>query len=882
MRLVSAGVATVLLGVWALALHSQSAETEAVVAFDGCARISVGPICHFKEGKSSLRLWMPGEIDKGFEVRIDRTLVAAKSQSVAGGLRIEVPKISAGTLSLSFRQGGQRRRWQLTLQRVEPDPVFEAAKEAAKAGDAKSLQQFLAEATGRAKVEALIEMARVTHREGRAAQAVVYQAEAAALAADEGEWSLESQARFARAFTLAFNLFQLDEAHLELDRAEMLEGRVSDVKAYAPYYRALLHSTASDLTSALADLRAAGGHAEVLGLEHLAFMVEERRASAERGIGYFHSALARYRQLLEWGRNKWPCDEARAATNLGWTLLLQREHQLARTNEAQASDPSIEAPEIPLRHALKLYRENCTSEEDGPAIVQLNLAFAALQLRDADTAEHWLNQVEAKNLSGLDRPWIDETKARIALVRGDFQAAKRWTDAQLALSQHMAGTDNRYRAQVLGAEVLTRLGQSTEALSLRQQAEATLDRLAMSVPLVGARHSFLTIRDDNVLGLAELWLKQNKPGQALKAVRRARSRSLGWARVSQGLARLSADQRVIWNALLGQYRGLRNALDKEVENDWTRSKSELEKVRSNRAAREARLAEILAKALSLLPVVPKEPPTEPNILRLGWVRLGTQVVIIGQIGADAFAEPWDEKSGSLPTAVGSRLALADRVLLHPYGDLRTRDLHMLAWKGRPLAAQVDTAYALDLSSGATPSPASSFALVVVDPAAELLRGDAEKSLVVGALEGAGVSVTTVDGEVADVRAHLGSTDWFHFGGHGSWSPTDPMAGGLALADGAQLGLGDILAASQVPSTVILTSCEAGRGAGEGGESFGLAHAFLVAGARVVVAPNREVNDEEAFRFARAFYGATGSAYERYRSAVSTLGVHASPFRVFSP
>ena len=88
------------------------------------------------------------------------------------------------------------------------------------------------------------------------------------------------------------------------------------------------------------------------------------------------------------------------------------------------------------------------------------------------------------------------------------------------------------------------------------------------------------------MGLADLLIRQKRPGRALSVVRQARSRTLGWARVSQALSRLPTEPRAQWNKLLGEYRRLRTALDAEIEDDWKRSRVELEAIKQSRVSEE--------------------------------------------------------------------------------------------------------------------------------------------------------------------------------------------------------------------------------------------------------------------------------------------------------
>ena len=854
----------------AMLLTGKSQPPSNVVKYSGCTRLAKGPVCDIKP-KSQLTFWLAGGPYEDLDFRFDNRPLLVKPIAVSGGIRFTVKDLQPGLLSLHASLGKVEHHFELKLQKFEPVKLPPGIRTASTPEEFAKYEKWADANPGRVGASAYMRLVAAADRQGNVDKVINYLARAADQAASTGELSLESRARFARSFELAFRKFRTADAERELDRLASLPDELGDVAAYMPYYRAAIRKSVGDISRAMAEFRQAEQNAAAMGLDLQVHTVKTERAKLDRHLGHYGAALSNLQKVRDWARsNGQACAEARAATSISWVLLLMRDHGIATDL----------TPEKPLRRALHLYTEGCSASGEAQ-FVHLNLAFAALQMGRPDDAENWLKQAEAGSLAVSNRPWLDETRARIALARGNLRSALEATNAMIEVAHLVSGTDDLFRAYVLSADVLTRIGEFEKALLARQKAEDTLDRLAVSVPLVGARHSYLTARDNNVLGLAELFLARNQPAAALAAIRRARSRSLGWARVSQGLARLSPQDRTTWNSKLGEYRKLRTMVDREVESDWKRSAQELDAALGRRQAREARLSELLDEALSVLPATPKTLPIEADVLHLSWIRLRSGVTLLGQIGEDAFAVLWNTDGAELPREVERRLDNARRVVLHPYGELRGRALHMLKVKGRPLAAEIETMYALDLPPVGDASLPQA-ALVVVDPDAEFLHGQDEVSDVTTALSRGGAHVDTVRGDVTEVRARLGSVDWFHFGGHGRWSPEDPMAGGLALADGARLGLGDILAAPKVPATVILTSCEAGRSAGRGGEAFGIAHAFLVAGARVVVAPDREVTDEEAARFASAFYRGTGDGLARYRAAIGELGELASAFRVFVP
>jgi CHAT domain len=84
--------------------------------------------------------------------------------------------------------------------------------------------------------------------------------------------------------------------------------------------------------------------------------------------------------------------------------------------------------------------------------------------------------------------------------------------------------------------------------------------------------------------------------------------------------------------------------------------------------------------------------------------------------------------------------------------------------------------------------------------------------------------------------------------------TDGFDSALPLASGGKFTPGDILALRTSPTYVLLFGCETGRESAEGTlGDLGLAHAFLAAGARSVVASARVVDDGLSRDLARELY-----------------------------
>jgi hypothetical protein len=860
--LAAAGLAGVGAGAW---LHFSAVRPAAVV---GCVRLRAGPECHFVPGRS-LDVWL-SEATPPLSARIDRVEVATQTATHATGARIRLDAPRPGRLVITTGSGLQTARHAATLRAFAKPPELSAAELRASALEFEALRRQARSTDGWLGAELRLIAARAARRADDAPAAAALQAEAAELADTEGEWATVVKARFARTFTLVYDLADYEAAATELDGLRSWIDRVPEVAGYHLYYQALLDFEVGDFARAATALRRGDRQTRVLGLDRLRWLIEERRANVDRELGYRGAAIRRLERVRRWAAASGDgCAEGVATFNLGRLRLEQFELEGSGWAQVQRR----------LEEARRLYPSQCDEPRRLDA-VRLTSARAALAARELDRAERWLSEIEASTLLPRHRPEEFELRARLALARGDLPAAQQYARELLSLAAVTIRPDIAFAAHVLHADILERWGKPGAAVKARAQAEATLDALALRIPLVGDRHAFLAARESNVLRLVESYIEERRPGEALDVLRRVRGRSLGWARLSRSLARLSEAERRVWADRVGAYRRGRAQFEAEIGSDWSRARSELVEARSRRAENEAALERLLASALDLLPPVAAEARPPADVLELAWVRLQPGTFVIGRMGDDAFAAPWRESEQTIPADIGRRVDAARAIVLRPYGRVRAHPLHMLKWRGGPLGALRPTTYALDLP--AAELPARSRALVVANPEGDLARAALEPDVAQAALQPTHDVVRLEAATSSQVREALARADWFHFGGHGRWSSGDPLASGLSLADGTELSLGDILSLPAAPAVVVLTSCEAGRSLERGGESLGLAHAFVMAGSQFVLAPDRPISDRHALRLARAFYGATGDPAERYRSAVAALGPDATPFRLYVP
>lgn len=215
--------------------------------------------------------------------------------------------------------------------------------------------------------------------------------------------------------------------------------------------------------------------------------------------------------------------------------------------------------------------------------------------------------------------------------------------------------------------------------------------------------------------------------------------------------------------------------------------------------------------------------------------------------ARAADSPLREALGELASlAVWPLLAGAPRRLaVSPVGALaRVPWAALPRPDGRALceAHELVIAPGLRLAMTRSGAPATGAPLVVAADAGELAAVHAETEALVRAFPGARV-LAGADATADRFAALAPEASWIHFAGHGGWRADEPHASGLRLADRWLLA-GEIAALPLGARFVTLSACHTARALVRPGEEwFGLARAFLLAGAGSVVAAQWDVEDE---------------------------------------
>jgi len=857
------------------------------VQVSGCAAVLRGPVCEVAPGEE-LRLWLPGVEDASIRVVADGVDLPVRVTPWPDGrtARVIVPEHTT-RLDVHVGHGPDDASAKVLLAPEPPVPPglqkARALRREGRLDEAADVLGSLSEADAGGRSKLLSARARLAYQRGQIDEAIADYREAIGLHETEGRLSEAADDASALAF-LFHERDRIADARALVRREAQLSREYPDGQADSVHTEGLIAWDTGDLRTALRCAREAEARFARLGEEG------GRRASAVTvglrllEVGRYSESIAMFRALLA-GQDLGACERADLLNNVGWAVL--------RAIEAsQGADLGIDARE-PLAQACDLLRASCPDPNRlGNAL--LNVAQAEHQhgrRREAREALDEAKRVERDPTVQNLLQWQD-LAGRIALT-GNAPAQAL---SSFAREGEIAAAFGSFDEQLSAAEgqsaALVALGREKEAFAVLDEADALVDRLSSSIPFGEGMEGFFAARDRAAVRHVDLLVRLGQPEEAMSAARRWRARALESLRVTAALAQLGPDQLGRWQDAIGRYRALRDAIDTDTAKDWQLPADRLAAARARREenARDAR--RMLDDALSVLPRARREreqpPSLQPGELELlyvpapsGWLGFARTVESLTARridGIDPRASP-EDLARTMLGPFDAAIASATTIRFLPYAGARAVDLQALPWHGRPLLEHAGVEYALGLDAASPSAPDAQRALVVADPSGDLPEARAEADAVTSALTRSDWTVEALRGPAADaesVRRALASAQLLHYAGHASFGGADGVDSALSLARGGRLTPADVLALPRVPEVVVLFGCDTAHESATGTlDALGLTSAFLVAGARVVVATSRVVDDTLARDVAVAFYSRLAAtpridAGDALREAVLTV------------
>lgn len=700
----------------------------------------------------------------------------------------------------------------------------------------------------------------------------------------------------------------LDEVSHALDRDPYADGRARE-----PLYRAQVAWETGDTRTATRELALSIERADRLGADGIARAARQVRAMVACTAGSTHACVTALREAdreLEQATAEVPaCERAEVEISLGFAELEEAELNAATTKEGTEGVGKAD------ERALKLLETTCP-DPYMRAVALEHLAMAAVLQGDPALAKKRLAEAKtfAKEPRISDAVmWLD-IEGHIHELESHPDAALTAFDNARSLARGAAQRTQEWRALVGKGRVLEAMSRHADALAVYKEAEALLDEVVAMVPFGEGRSSAAADGGESVRRAASILIDEAKklppnasstartrPREALDMIRHARARLLASLEASALVGALEGPSREQWERAVAEYRDARAAIDEDAEGDWKKSRAALDAALLARSSKLAALRSKLDDAMLLIAKPASRPsprsagtlppfPEEETVLAFGEVaaiaprtasrHLAREVVgfVIEPASSPAARVTRAYRIGPIDRSMtGERLGellfgeakaeigRAKRLRVIVDGALAWLDVHALPFEGAPLITRAPVVYGADLALPASPTTdkasadagARRVALIVSDPTGDLPSARKEGESVKGVLgEGPNDLRMLVgrDATAARVREELRGAELFHYAGHGIFRGREGSESALPLAQGGSLTLGDVLTLARAPAAIVLSGCEAGRqqdSASEGAAN--MAQAFLIAGASIVVAPVRVVEDDQAANLAATLH-----------------------------
>lgn len=822
------------------------------VAFAGCVEI-VNDVCLLDEPRL-LRFWVPGIVEH-LQATTDVGAASLEAYGVQGGTAIAV-HVPDGVASLRVSTK-EVPLVQMKLRSWTEPQVLADARISAKT-DLQAAQSLLEKALKAAKGETAARirslLGRIHMQAGRYDEALALLEASAKDYVDLNQPFAASKDKIAMSFIASTRRSDAKVALQLLAQAGAVDLRARDLRAEIDYQRGVVEGMVGNVRGALVFVKQALVWAQRLGSATLEVAAQQWMAMTLSSLGRVDEALAMQLQIVSGGSAN-PCVRAPVLATAAWLSLLQKPVDAEQT-ETRLRD---------ARQALEACPDPFRSRNQ--SLNEISFFLARGRLDETERALRDLHVSDQGRTGGLSVLEL-ELQGRLALAQRHARRALQSFEHAETLATAAGLGDEALRMHVWQAQALADNGQPRAAIRLLEQAEDILDQRLQLVPVGEGRVRFVQMRDQGVRTLVNLHLLAGDAKKAFDAARRGRSRALRGLALGEQLAGLRGQAKAKWLSDIAEYQRLRDNAE-EYSDAWALSQSELTTQAELTAERNKRAQEALDKAyVNLVGSLPGEGALPALHLSQGDLAL----LFVKEHDADGtdmrwrgFAASADQVRTSLVTAPSSGLqehpwfvpfagaiesARRIRVL---FTDVATEELHAATFKQKPLQNHAPVAYSLDIASA--PS-ALGRPLVVADPTEDLPAAHHEGREVAEMLK-VGTDGRLLLGRASTrqaVMAMLPAAGWFHYAGHSVFGGEEGLDSGLPLAQRQRLLAADVLALAAVPEVVVLSSCEAGRSAGNSNTAgLGLAQAFVVAGAKVVIAPNRPVSDEISRVFMQRLY-----------------------------
>lgn len=722
----------------------------------------------------------------------------------------------------------------------------------------------------------------VREREGPSAY-VAFKSETASLAASLGLWSVASDALSAAAF-VEQDARRFDKVWPLLERARAAASKVNDERGQA---RTLLvegyaNSELGRHEKAADTFRRASAMAEAIGMYDLRTFAERGVANRLRELGQFRAArrtLLNLRGYIETTASEY--ERMIWLNDLGWL-----ETHALESKEAWASYEAANrylASAVALGMALERHDATANSLSN-----RIYLDYLAGRREEVRAHLKALEQVPHADDS-YGRLVADLVAASLEIKPNPGRAAGLFKALHIRSLDESAGEGSEYTwRSLLGlAESYEAMGALVKASSAYTDAIDALENSTRHASLRSTRASFLDDRARLFDRAAALFRRRGKAWDSFRVLERKRGQLFSGLDLQLSKQRLGVDAAERAEALRIRYLNLRDRLEGRGRKRQTVPPDQVEDFDQETAAIRDQVFSGAKSYFDFLDEVAPNRGTgvlDRTALTTALARQRSMIVAPERSEQGWLVHVVTARSvRALTVDTLEKLPLSFRgtqhVFLVPSESVSVPDLIALFPQILPRA----TASILPWSQLLTRAPdrpdrESPRALVVGDSRSDLPYARKEAGAVAEQLQ----AETTLLGPAATLKKLLPALHahhHFHFSGHGLLSAADPWESRLALARDKAFTLEALLLVDHSVERVVLSGCETGKQVRLSDRyAIGLPEAWLLTGARSVVATTRAIDDQAALDYMKRFYAAGGADNPdaAYRSVALAMG-EAEPF-----
>jgi tetratricopeptide (TPR) repeat protein len=798
-----------------------------------------------------------------------RPLKPQKEEKVSGGRRyqLSIPKPADRlTVEVLSPDGSRGPIWFLRLAEPEQPSWWKEVKELIDSNESlkaqRRLEQIQSSAPRGERSFTWLPLANLAHREGDDEKEELYLKEGIAADRSENRWS-GLATKEPRLAALHIKSGSFGEARRILQTLKLPPKAAANDKCNVSFYQGVLAEKTSNYDAALKRLQETADLAQRVGLSKFEGAAGQMLALVYQQLGRSRDAARLYAKQAALDL-KSSCDLGTFWTNAGWFQLMERE-----------AGNTVENPAPALQNALAEFQKNQCSPEQILTSHQ-NLALAYQQQGQWSEASRELAQAQAlaKHSNLLELLWQEDLEARMALHDGHPELALDLYEKLEKRAERAASPAGLLQALLGRAKAHIASGQQQEAINVLAKADRQIEEQSRHIPVHEGLDTFFAYQEAATRLYLELLLERGQQQKAFDLARKSRSRLLRQLAVRDRLRQLDPERRKAWLDSLSKYNTLREAVESDAAKRWQLAVSEKESALAAEAKKLKEAQDDLDLALRDLDALRRNgeeklaPPATGEVIlayhplpgKLWAAFAATERELVGATFELPETLPADleqrarlllRPSPSFQAAIASPTVTSVKIL--PYGPLRSVDFHALPFNGQPLLATKLVSYSLDLPvrSASALRSGQKEALVVSNPTRDLRTAETEGETVAAAIRRWRDSwtLTHLKGNEAKsntVSEALKRASFFHYAGHGIFGGFAGWSSELPLADQSRLTLSDVLTLSHTPDSIVLSACDAGRTSEEApGEGVGLANAFLLAGAREVVAARELVPDASA-------------------------------------